>query len=135
MRDGLTVLGAAGLGTGLMYLFDPQTGNRRRGLIRDTVVRSVNLTGEGLATTWRDARNRSCGLFASVQSVFERKQPSDRVLRERVRSKLGALVRHPSSIEVTAENGHITLSGPILSQEVNRLLDQVRGVKGVTGID
>ena len=50
MRDGLTVLGAAGLGSGLMYLFDPQTGNRRRALIGDTVARSVNLTGEGIAS-------------------------------------------------------------------------------------
>ena len=56
MRDGLTVLGAAGLGTGLMYLFDPETGTRRRALIRDTVARSTNLTEEAIATTWRDAR-------------------------------------------------------------------------------
>ena len=70
-----------------------------------------------------------------MPTLFEQEQVSDRVLGERVRSKLGALVRHPSSIEVTADNGHITLSGPILSQEVDRLLDQVRKVKGVAGVE
>ena len=68
MKDGLTVLGAAGLGTGLIYLFDPRKGKRRRALIRDAMVRSANLAGEGMGTTWRDARNRSRGLIASMQS-------------------------------------------------------------------
>jgi hypothetical protein len=135
LRDGLTVLGAAGLGTRLMYLFDPETGTRRRALIRDTVARSTNLTEEAIATTWRDARNRGRGLLASVPSLFERKPVNDRVLVERVRSELGTLVRHPSSIEVTAENGHVTLSGPILSREVDHLLNRVQRVRGVTEVE
>ena len=135
MKDSLAVLAAMGLGTGAMYLFDPETGNRRRALIRGAVARSANLTQEAIGMTWRDARNRSRGLLASVPSLLQREQVNDQVLKERVRSKLGTLVRHPSSIEVTAENGHVTLSGPVLSKEVGQLLDQVRRVKGVAAVE
>ena len=121
-----------GLGTILMYLFDPQAGAHRRALVRDKTRRSARLAVKGTATTWRDARNRARGILSEVSSLlFEPRQVSDHVLAERVRSKLGTLVRHPSSIELAAEQGRVTLSGPIRSREVDGLLKGVRGVKGI----
>jgi hypothetical protein len=75
------------------------------------------------------------GLVASLKSRFSRDPVDDRVLAERVRSKLGTVVKHPRSIDVTAENGRVTLSGPILAHEVNRLIDTVQGVRGVVDVE
>jgi hypothetical protein len=55
----------------------------------------------------------------------------DAVLAGRVRSKLGFLVRHPSAIEVQVSDGRVTLSGPVLSDEVQPL---VRGIAAVRGM-
>lgn len=129
-----TLLAATGLGTILMYLFDPRTGTRRRAVIRDKVRRAARLAGKGTATTWRDVRNRACGILNEASSLLELRSVSDDVLAERVRSKLSFLVRHPSSIQVAAERGRVTLSGPILSYEVDDLLQGVRRVKGAVEV-
>ena len=135
MNKSLLVFGGASLGAAVMYVLDPQMGNRRRSLLRDKISRSANLTGEAMGTTWRDARNRGVGLVASLKSRFSRDPVDDRVLAERVRSKVGTVVKHPRSIDVTAENGRVTLSGPILAHEVNRLIDTVQGVRGVVDVE
>lgn len=118
-----------------MYLLDPDAGNRRRALLRDRFVRSANLAQEAVGTTWRDARNRAQGLAASLPSSLRRRPVDDRTLAERVRSRLGFTVRHPGSIDVTAENGRIILSGPVLRDEVDRLLAETGKVPGVTEVE
>jgi uncharacterized membrane protein len=60
---------------------------------------------------------------------------SDEVLVERVRSQIGTLVGHPSSIEVTAANGRVMLSGPILAHEVDGLIERVSSIQGVNGVE
>jgi hypothetical protein len=92
-------------GAALIYLLDPKMGRRRRALARDKIKRAVHLAGEGTATTWRDACNRTRGMLHEAASLFERRPVSDQVLVGRIRSKLGFLVRHPGSIEMTAEQG------------------------------
>jgi uncharacterized membrane protein len=135
MNKGLAVLGGAGIGAALTYLLDPESGNRRRKLIVDKIVRSKNVTEEGADTIWRDLRNRSQGILASVRSSLTSQAPSDRVLIERVRSKLGTVVKHPRSIDLCAEGGRIIVAGPILAHEVEGLLQSIRNVPGVTAID
>jgi hypothetical protein len=48
----------------------------------------------------------------------------------RIKSKMGRYVSHPSAVNVTARNGHVTLSGPILADETRALIDCVNGVPG-----
>ena len=106
-----------------MYVLDPEMGRRRRALVRDKMTRSANATSEGIATTWHDVRNRARGLVASTKGLFQQEPPDDPVLRERVRAELGFLVRHPSSIEVTVQEGRVTLSGPVLADEMEQLVE------------
>jgi uncharacterized membrane protein len=127
------------MGAGLMYFLDPGGGRRRRALIGDQLRRVGTLTGEALGATSRDARNRGQGLLAETRSMFRswtgRERGDDAVLAERVRSQLGFLVSHPRSIGVVANQGRITLSGPILAHEVDTLLEEVTKVPGVTRVD
>lgn len=129
------MLAAVGAGATFMYLFDPRTGIRRRVLIRDRLRRLTRLVQEGTAKTWRDARNRGQGLFAETKALFIDQPVGDDILIERVRAKLGGLIRHPGSIEVQAEQGRVMVRGPILRSEVDRLIKGVGRVKGVKHVE
>jgi hypothetical protein len=55
----------------------------------------------------------------------------DDVLRERVRTRIGTAVGHPGAIDVGVADGTVTLRGPVLADEVDRLVRRVRSVRGV----
>jgi hypothetical protein len=136
MNKALTIAAAAGLGAGLMYLFDPGRGNRRRALIRDKVVGASHKAGNAIQATSCDLSHRAAGLVARSASLFKKNEEvSDDVLVERVRSKMGRIVSHPGAIEVTANDGQVTLKGPILAQEADRLISSVSSMRGVQGLD
>ncbi len=132
---GLALLGGVGLGLGLMYLLDPETGNRRRARLRDKAIRAANKTGDALEATARDLRNRAVGLAAETRALLTREAAADDVLAERVRARLGRVVSHPGAIEVSARAGRVTLYGPVLAHEVKALLSSVASVRGVTEVD
>ena len=134
MKKALLFGAGLGIGTGLMYLLDPDKGNRRRALLRDKWMLATRKTGDCIEVTARDVRNRTRGLVASVQSRFTSEQADDSVLVDRVRSKLGRIVSHPSAIKVTSYDGKVTLSGPVLANEVSDLLSCVKWVHGVNEV-
>jgi hypothetical protein len=134
MNKGLTFGAGLGIGTGVMYLLDPDRGKRRRALLRDKFVSATRKTGEGIEITARDLSNRARGIATSIQSRFTSDETDDAVLIDRVRSKLGRIVSHPGAIEVAAENGHVTLKGPILEGEVDSLLTCLKRIPGVNEV-
>lgn len=130
------MLGGAALGAGIMYLLDPDRGKGRRALIRDQAVRSARRTRDAAGATARDVQNRTRGMLYSMKSwVSPETSFIDDLLVERVRSKLGMLVRHPRSIDVTAFAGTVTLSGPVLADEVESLVAMVSRVHGVRHVE
>jgi len=131
MNKGLAFGAGLGLGTGLMFLLDPDRGKRRRALLRDKCAWAARKTGEGVGVTARDLRNRTQGLMTEVQSRFSSEPVDDSKLVDRVRSKLGRVVSHPRAIDVSAEDGSVTLSGPILTTEIPQLLSVVSRINGV----
>jgi uncharacterized membrane protein len=136
MNKPIAIISSLGLGAGLMYFLDPDRGNRRRADARNRVRHLANKAEDAIGKTSRDIANRFTGLVAEAESlVFRRDKPIDRVLVPRVRSKLGRLVSHPSSIGVQAVDGDVILSGPILAKEVNRLLEYVSGMRGVSNVE
>lgn len=139
-KQKLSLLGSAGLGAGLgaglMYLLDPQGGNRRRALARDKCVSAAKHSGAALGKTSRHLGNRTKGLVASAGSKLRREgEVDDQVLRDRVRSKLGRVCSHPSAIDVTVSEGRVTLRGPVLSSDLDNLLMKVYAIKGVQGVE
>jgi hypothetical protein len=132
---GLSVLGTAGLGAGLMFLLDPDMGTRRRAILRDKLMSFTRLAAWAADKTSRDLKNRIYGTVVSTRSRFTDTPVSDDVLVERVRSQLGRAISHPHAIHVTAKDGEVTLSGEILSEEISDLNRSVPLVKGVKHID
>jgi hypothetical protein len=111
-----------------MYLLDPDRGRRRRALLRDKGTWAARKTGDCIKVTARDLRNRTQGI---THLHFSSEPVDDRKIAERVRSKLGRVVSHPSAIEVNAQDGAVTLSGPIVIDEIPELLACVNDVRGV----
>ncbi|HEY3246485.1 MAG TPA: SRPBCC family protein [Phycisphaerae bacterium] len=124
-----------GLGAGLMYFFDPHAGRRRRKLVRDKLVRAVHETSNALDKASRDLLNRAHGLLAEGRALACGAEAEDDVIAERVRAKLGLLCSHPGAIEVHVENGRAVLSGPILTNEVQCVIDGLRRVRGVRSVE
>jgi uncharacterized membrane protein len=134
MKRATIVLGGAA-GAGFMYFLDPDRGRRRRALARDKAIHATHRTSTFLSMLSRDVVNRVRGAVAGARSLVTGEEPSDDVIAERIRSRLGRLVSHPHAIRVRVQDGVATLYGPVLTSEVDRLLHAVRTVAGVTSVE
>jgi hypothetical protein len=133
--NAMSLIGGAALGAGLMFLLDPNAGGRRRALARDKFTRARRKSRDAVDATMSDVQNRMTGMAAETRGLFSRAQPDDTKLVERVRARLGRVVSHPSAIDVMAEDGLVTLRGPILASEVTHLLWAVNRVRGVREVN
>lgn len=71
MKNALAILSGLGVGAALMYLFDPDGGNRRRALIRDKANSLNRKTQEAVSGRVEDLSNRAKGLLHETRSSFE----------------------------------------------------------------
>jgi osmotically-inducible protein OsmY len=91
--------------------------------------------GKFISETARDARQRTYGLFVETRTQLRGAEvPEDTVLVARVRAQMGHVVSHAGTIDVTAHEGRVTLSGSIPAHEVEKLLSAVASVPGVTAV-
>jgi osmotically-inducible protein OsmY len=131
-----TFLCGTALGVAAMYMLDPDRGRRRRAVVGDKAASLALDTQRALRAATRDAAHRIDGLRARARHLLtDEPVPDDLQLIERVRARMGRLVSHPRAIQVGANQGRVTLSGPVLAHEVDRLLDAVRSVWGVSSLD
>ena len=127
----LRVLTLAAAGAGLMYLLDPDGGRRRRARVRDQLVRAAHRTGDAVDATSRDVGNRARGVVAELRGRLVNVEVSDGVLHERVRARIGSVVGHAGAIHASVVEGRVTLRGPVLAGDLDRLVRRVRSVPGV----
>src|SRR5215218_4105227 len=127
-------IAALGLGAAAMYFLDPDRGRRRRHLVRDKLVHAAKQSGDAVGTTSQDLANRAGGLAAVARRRLNDEQPDDGVLADRVRAALGRAVSHPGAIGVVAQEGRIVLSGPVLADEADKLVANIRRVRGVAEV-
>ena len=106
-------LGLVGLGAGAYFLFEPSGGPRRRRMLGD----------------------RAQGLAAQTKARFRHEKVEDAVLVERVRSKMGHVVTNAHPLEVEADQGVVTLRGPVPPAEAEALLAVTRAVPGVASVE
>jgi len=123
---------AAAVGATAMCLLDPTSGKRRRARVADRARRLGRKTVDASGATARDVRNRMAGLAARASRLTRRGEPvSDAIVTERVRAALGREVSHPRAVDVETVNGCVCLSGPILREEADRVLEAALDVSGV----
>ncbi len=125
------VMMGIGLGAGLMYILDPDRGRTRRALIRDKTGSVIRKTGEQLGGTAENLGNHAKGVVAEAAGVIRRSPITDQELIERARAKVSELIQNAGNIQVTAANGRITLSGPVLASQVQNIVEQVARMPGV----
>ena len=135
MNTLLGMIAGTALGVLSMYILDPLAGRRRRALARDQLIRVQKNMQQAAGVAARDLKNRTLGIVAEGRAALFGGAVDDTVLAERVRFKLGFLVRHPSAIDVQASAGRVRLSGPVLSDEVQQLTRGVASVRGVRDIE
>ena len=130
-----SLLAGVGAGMAAMYFLDPARGARRRARLRDAATHATHLAADACATTSRDTLHRAQGTVAAVRNVvWGDRVVDDSVLIGRVRSRLGREVSHPHAIQVEVVNGAVTLRGPILEREADRLVRVTAKVRGVNGV-
>jgi BON domain len=129
-----TLIGAAAIGAGIAFAFDPAGGRRRRAQARGSMGRIARRTGSALRTTGRDLANRTRGLSAAARRSARTDRPDSRVLVERVRAQLGRVSSHPGAIDVEATAGCVALSGAVLASEHQAVLEAAHRVRGVSEV-
>jgi gas vesicle protein len=63
------------VGAAFMYIFDPESGKRRRALVRDKAASKVNAAVEGVKDTAQDLSNRAQGVAAEARGAVSRNLP------------------------------------------------------------
>ena len=127
----MNLLTGIGLGAGIMYLWDPERGNRRRALIRDQAVSFKNQTDESLQKATEDLRNRTRGVLAETMGRLSNEESSDWLINERVRAELGRSGYHTGGLQIECNDGVVKLSGPILADELDAIIRRVGHIRGV----
>jgi len=87
MTGGLSFLAGVGVGAGLMYVLDPQMGQRRRAQARDQVEELWKESREGVESLAQDVGKRASGVVSALQQqvqeqVQEHWTPTTRLVTE-----------------------------------------------------
>ena len=133
LRSALTL---AGMGAFAMYLLDPDRGKQRRARVKDGMVHTAHETKKFSSRFRRDASNRIAGTVAETGKLFQwgKREVSDEVLEQRVRSSVGRHVSHARAVRVKCKDGAVELTGWVMTRELEGLLDAVRAVPGVKDV-
>jgi hypothetical protein len=128
---------ALATGAAIMYYLDPQTGRRRRALVRDKGVGATHEVEDFARKGSRRIANRVRGTVARVRSRarMTRTLVDDDQLLDRIRSKLGHLVDAPGMVEVQVHDGWVVLAGSASPDEIDALVHMVAGMPGVRHVN
>lgn len=130
----LSILSGLAVGALAMYALDPVSGGRRRAHARDKLVRTGKVLGREARKQLSNFVNHVKGGVAEQMSAMRdrERQLDDDLLVRRVRAQIGHVVAHPGALDVGAEDGRVTVSGPVLAGEeenVRQRLEKTRGVR------
>jgi hypothetical protein len=98
--NALLFLLGAGAGAGIMYLFDPLAGTRRRARLQDQTASALRRGGRTLGKAARELRNRARGAATQLQAGDLSDAPSDPTLAEGLQGELESL--EVSNLEPTS---------------------------------
>jgi hypothetical protein len=70
MKKGIALVGGFGLGAGLMYLFDPDRGARRRARVRQSLVAASHARDDEQSDTWSPSTRTLAGAAGGALVVY-----------------------------------------------------------------
>jgi len=132
----LLALGAL-VGAAITYLFDPQSGRRRRAMLRDRSAAFVRQRGRETARAGRAVAAESYGVSQKAQHLKEPpKEYDDATLVEKVQSEIFRDADVPKGqVNVNAEDGIVVLRGEVERPELmEELVAKTRKVQGVRDV-
>jgi uncharacterized membrane protein len=129
-----TALTALGVGAGIAYFFDPKRGESRRTLLRDRANNFVQQLDDSIYAAVEDTRDKTRVVLAEWTAKLSNQDNPDWVLAERVRNVLGRLTPHSRGVRVRAQEGQIRLSGSILKEEKDAILQAAARTRGVRDV-
>jgi len=131
-EDILALTAGVGVGAGLMYLCDPDRGRSRRSRLVGEATGLLHRREHRLEKRGKDLMNRLRGIAVKVaEEVAPNEPPSDVILLEHIRARIGHIVANPHEIEVRVEKGVVTLEGKLAHPERRRLREEIRAMAGV----
>jgi osmotically-inducible protein OsmY len=137
MRKLLTL---AGLGAALTYFFDPQSGARRRAMVRDRALAFYRQRSRQVGRTAAGVRADAGGLVQKAKHLKAEetlRDPNDATLARKVESEIFRDPDVPKGrIDVNAENGVVILRGEVENDSLIKDLEQkTRSVQGVKDVE
>jgi osmotically-inducible protein OsmY len=132
----LLALGAL-VGAALVYLFDPQSGRRRRAMLRDRSAALARGGGRKAAQAGQAVTAEAYGVSQKVQHLKEEPQEyDDATLAQKVQSEIFRDADVPKGqINVNAEDGIVVLRGEVDRPELmEELVEKTRKVQGVRDV-
>jgi uncharacterized membrane protein len=131
MRGTMALVGGAGLGAGLMYLLDPDRGERRRARLGETMSETAErLASQDMISAVRGAGARlgAADVISGVRQAGARLAASDvmsgvrragaRLDTPRLVSEIASVARDPRSLRPTWRDGRLTLRRRSIAAEV-----------------
>jgi len=135
-EDLLALTAGVGLGAGLMYVLDPDRGRSRRSQLMGEATGMLHRGEDTLQKRGKDLLNRVQGFTVRVaEEIAPEEQPTDEVLTERIRSRMGHIVANPHDVQVRVESGVVTLEGKLAHSERRRLRHEVDAMPGVKRVN
>jgi osmotically-inducible protein OsmY len=122
-------------GAAAMYLLDPETGRRRRALVRERSGGAARDLEDSLRSAGRDAKNRMRGRVAETKSHLAGEPVDDDMLNDRIHAKIGHLMDRPGKVDVQVHGGHVVLSGEAPDDEAAALSRYIAGMQGVSDVE
>jgi osmotically-inducible protein OsmY len=123
-----------GVGVAGAALLSPRRGAARRARLRDQARSRIRNLGADVRGRLIDARQRARGVIHEAGVRLSESDVSDRILEERVRAQIGRVVSHPAALRLTATDGCVEITGPVLMEEADSLVNAIRSVRGVKDV-
>lgn len=131
----LTTLLLIGIGVGLMYFLDPESGARRRLWLHEKWAKSPKKEQDSLAGAEASNDRVAEAGADDISLTAPNDVATDDELARRVRLALERALPQPPAVEVIAHHGLVILSGEVSAEEQDIVLTCVRGVPGVIDVE
>ncbi|WP_457096857.1 BON domain-containing protein [Lysobacter sp. P5_B9] len=122
-------------GAAVMYYLDPEAGRLRRARVRGGGGDLRHKLEEAAQAGARRRAERTHGTVMPERTRVRTEPVDDALLRDRIRSRLGHVVAHSSTLLVDVEAGHVVLGGAVAASEIEPVVHAVAEMPGVRSVD